>query len=206
MDTTSPASNGSLRFALLFRTAASHLQSLVLLIIRLAWGWELYLSGYRHLTHFSQTVDFFKSLHIPIPAASVAISGTTEMVGGLLLMAGLGARFISLPLVFNFCVAYATASIDSLKQLVYGGQYLSPRRYDSGRRSALEAVINDDAFPFLVTSLVMIAFGAGKISLDCLLARTIFRKTSAELDRVATNGIATTNDLPAPSPSRRGPG
>jgi uncharacterized membrane protein YphA (DoxX/SURF4 family) len=175
MNTRYPTSNGLFRFAFLFKHAASHLQSVVLLIIRLAWGWELYLSGYRHLTHFSSTVEFFQSLHIPMPSASVAISGATELVGGLLLMAGLGARFISLPLVLNFCVAYATASIDSLKQFAHGGQYLPSRRYGPGRLPALEAIINDDAFPFLVTSLLMIAFGAGKISFDYVITRWMFR-------------------------------
>jgi len=177
MNTTIARPNPLIRCALLYRRGVSYLRSAVLLVIRLAWGWELYLSGYRHLTHFQNTVDAFKGWHVPMPAASVAISGTTEMVGGLLIMAGLGARFISLPLFFNFCVAYATASIDSLRQFAFGGQYLPTRRYDAGRLSALEAIINDDAFPFLVTSLLMLAFGAGKVSLDHLIAKWWFPKS-----------------------------
>src|SRR5437773_10405474 len=87
----------------------SWLQSLALLIPRLGWGWVLYLSGYRHLHHVPAMVERFTGWGIPYPRMSVYVSGTTEMVGGVLLLLGLGTRLISLPLLFNFIVAYATA-------------------------------------------------------------------------------------------------
>jgi putative oxidoreductase len=133
----------------------------VLLLIRLAWGWELVESGFGHLTHLQQTTDFFASLHIPAPRANAILSGTTEMVGGALWMLGLGARLISLPLLINFCVAYLTASRDKVLHLFTQ----DPSNF-----------IDDTAFPFLVTSLVMIAFGAGRLSIDALIKHRLLRE------------------------------
>lgn len=143
-------------------TAASGpLQSAVLLGLRLTWGWQLLESGYGHLTHVQKTVDAFRGWGVPFPTVNVYISGTTELLGGLLLILGLAARFVSVPLVFNFLVAYATASRDTLKQLVAG----------PGRLNGYDAFINDAAFPMLALALLTLAFGPGKVSLDYLLAR-----------------------------------
>lgn len=138
----------------------SHLQSIVLLIFRLAWGWELLESGYGHLTHIQKTVSFFTQLGIPHPLANTYISGTTELVGGALLTVGLLSRLISIPLIFNFCIAYLTASHDEVVHFF---------RQDPSN------FIDDAAFPFLITSLLILAFGPGKISLDWLLARFFLR-------------------------------
>ena len=142
---------------------ASHLQSAVLLGLRLTWGWQLVESGYGHLTHVQKTVEAFKGWGVPLPEVNVYISGGTELVGGALLMLGLATRLISIPLVFNFLVAYATASRDTLKQL-----FLGPDRLDG-----YDKFINDSAFTMLVLALVMLAFGPGKVSLDYLLRRKL---------------------------------
>jgi putative oxidoreductase len=140
------------------------LQSPVLLFIRLVCGYDLCITARGHLTHVQKTADFFASLHIPFPVANVYISGGTEMVGGILLMLGLFSRFISIPLLFNFCVAYLTASPAAVKALFH----LNPDDF-----------IGDSAFPFLVTSLLILAFGPGKISLDYLLEKTCGKKSGA---------------------------
>ncbi|HWZ95832.1 MAG TPA: DoxX family protein, partial [Opitutaceae bacterium] len=117
------------------------------------------------LTNVGKTADFFTSLHIPFPVANVYISGTTELVGGILLMLGLFSRLISVPLLFNFCVAYLTASQGAVKELLH---FKNPDDF-----------INDSAFPFLVTSLLILAFGPGKISLDYLLEKLCGKKSGA---------------------------
>ncbi|HTQ30221.1 MAG TPA: DoxX family protein [Opitutaceae bacterium] len=151
-----------------FAAAAGCLQSVVLLFIRLAWGFQLLESGWGHLTHVGKTAQFFASLHIPFPTANVYISGTTELVGGALLMLGLFARGISIPLIFNFCVAYATDASSSIKELLQ----LSPDDF-----------INYTAFPFLVTSLLILAFGPGKISIDFLVEKFAGKKSGASATR-----------------------
>jgi putative oxidoreductase len=144
--------------------AASHLQSAVLLVLRLTWGWQLVESGYGHLTHIQQTIDAFKGWGVPFPELNVYISGSTEMLGGTLLIFGLATRAISIPLVFNFIVAYASASRDTFSELFHG---MLQKGYDD--------FINDAAFPFLMLALAMLAFGPGKASIDYLLQRTVFR-------------------------------
>jgi putative oxidoreductase len=139
------------------------LQCPVLLLIRLAWGFQLAESGWGHLNNVGKTADFFTSLHIPFPVANVYLSGTTELVGGVLLMLGLFSRLISIPLFFNFCVAYLTASHAAIEELLH---FKNPDDF-----------INDSAFPFLVTSLLILAFGPGKISLDYLLEKFCGKKS-----------------------------
>src|ERR1700733_9373723 len=86
--------------------AGTYLAPVVLLIIRVAWGWELVESGWGHLHDVDEMAKRFTEWGIPHPVLNVYVSATTEMVGGALWILGLGARIISIPLLFNFCVAY----------------------------------------------------------------------------------------------------
>jgi putative oxidoreductase len=139
---------------------ATFLCPIVLLLFRLAWGYELVQSGYGHLTHLDKTTQFFQSLHIPMPHANAVISGCTEFVGGWLLLVGLASRLICLPLIFNFCIAYATDGRDALHHIF----------------TAPENVVDYTAFPFLMTALLILAFGPGLFSIDALLKRTVFKR------------------------------
>jgi putative oxidoreductase len=145
--------------------AAGNLQSAVLLALRLTWGWQLAESGWGHLHHIQDTIDAFTGWGVPFPAVNVYISGSMELLGGTLLLLGLATRLISIPLVFNFIVAYAAASRDTFKEF-FAGQH--QKGYDD--------FINDAAFPLLMLALIMLAFGPGKASVDYLLKRTVFAK------------------------------
>ena len=142
---------------------ASNLQSFFLLFLRLTIAWQLAESGFGHLMNVQGTAQHFKEWGVPLPVLSVYISGTTELVGGIMLILGFGARLIAVPLLFNFIVAYATASRDNLVQLVFG-----PKRLEG-----YDAVINDAAFTMIVLSLAMLAFGAGRVSVDHLIRRRV---------------------------------
>jgi putative oxidoreductase len=148
----------------LFSRAASHLQSAILLFIRLAWGWQLLESGHGHLSNVAGTAKNFADWGVPFPTLNVYISGSTEMIGGALLMLGLMSRLISIPLFFNFCVAYLTASRDEFTHFFSQNP---------------DAIINDAAFPFLVTSVLILAFGPGKFSIDYLIQRFVIPRLSA---------------------------
>ena len=73
-------------------TVGTALQSPFLLIIRLYWGWQFFLTGKGKLTSLDKVTEFFASLHIPLPGFNAAMAGTTEMVGGLLILVGLASR------------------------------------------------------------------------------------------------------------------
>lgn len=155
-------SSGALaRFQRGLAALGSLLQPLVLLLVRVTWGYQLVESGWGHYTHIARTAAFFASLHVPLPEVSVYLSATTELLGGSLLILGLFARIVSVPLCFNFCVAYASASWPDLMTTLH----------QKGIGDAFDAFVNDTAFPFLVTSLLILAFGPGRIALDALIFR-----------------------------------
>ncbi len=160
-------------------TSGEYLRSVVLLIFRFSYGWKMYLSGYRHLHHVDAMVSNFKDWGVPLPRFNVYVSGTTEIVGGILLMLGLATRLISIPLVFNFLVAILTAGASNVRQAFLGGDLLKPN-YDAGRLGGLEAIVDDTAFPFFLTALVTLTFGAGKVSIDYLIYRLRYRRKKDE--------------------------
>lgn len=123
------------------------LQSAVLLFVRVTCGWNFYLTGKGKLGHLDATTEFFASLSIPAPHAHAVMIGSLEMVGGLFLLSGLLTRLISAPLAATMIVAYATAH----------------------REEAFVSLsdFSDQApFSFLVATLVCMAFGAGRLSVD----------------------------------------
>src|ERR1700761_2682926 len=79
----------------------SCLQSPLLLVIRLYWGWQFFETGKGKLMNLDKTAAFFDSIHIPWPHLNAVLAGSTECFGGLLLALGLGARIITVPLVFT---------------------------------------------------------------------------------------------------------
>lgn len=128
------------------------LTSLVLLLFRLLWGFGNIRSGYKHFANFEGTTGYFASLHIPYPAVAVCLSATAELVGGVMLMLGFGVRFACVPLFINFTVAYLTSGRPHLVNLLL-------------LRDA-DKFISYPALPYLMTSLLIFAFGAGRYSLD----------------------------------------
>ena len=149
---------------LLERRLLVHAQSGLLLLVRLVWGWQFFLTGKGKLGKLPQVTEFFASLmvvgrfHMPKPGLNAAIAGTTEMLGGLLLLLGLGGRVATIPLVFTMLVAYATAHYGEITQGWADDKFL-------------DAFVGAAPFPFLMASLLVLAFGAGKLSLDHLIAR-----------------------------------
>jgi len=144
-------------------------QSVVLLLIRLYFGFICMRSGYRHLANFDKTVEAFVGWHVPMPKVNVVISGTTELVGGAMLMVGLFSRLISIPLIFNFLVAIVSVS---LADPDYHDKILHFWNFP-------DVVLKDDAFPFLCTAVLVLFFGPGLLSVDALLRRVFYPKKTS---------------------------
>jgi len=138
-----------------FDTVANILQSPLLLVIRLYWGWSFAQTGWGKLTHLDRTAGFFESLNIPAPKLNAIMAGGTECLGGILLALGLFARPASVPLIFCMLVAYWTADHDALVAIT----------------SDPDKFVTATPFLFLLASLLVLAFGPGKLALDAWLGR-----------------------------------
>ncbi|CAN5477780.1 hypothetical protein BH18VER1_BH18VER1_18580 [soil metagenome] len=81
----------------------------------------------------------------------------TECVGGLLLVAGLASRVVSVPLMILLTVAYLTADLDKVKVI-----FSDPDKF-----------LATAEFLFFFAVVLIFAFGPGKFSLDWLLKRKV---------------------------------
>ena len=129
------------------------LQHWFLLALRLYFGYRFILTGWGKLENFDRTVGFFTKLGLPFPEINVVLAGGTELVGGALILIGLFTRLASFPLCFTMIVAYLTAH-----STAFFGFFQKPNEF-----------FTQAPFPFLFACLVLMFFGAGKISLDYLL-------------------------------------
>jgi putative oxidoreductase len=129
------------------------LQSPVLLLVRLYWGWQFFQTGRGKLMNLPKVTEFFESLGIPFPHAQAMLAGTTEVFGGLLLLIGLASRLISIPLMFLLTFAYLTADIDRVRVIF----------------SNSDKFVTADEFLFLFAVVVVFVFGPGTFSLDALI-------------------------------------
>jgi putative oxidoreductase len=130
-------------------------QPVLLLAIRLYWGWGFFQTGKGKLMNLEKTTAFFAELNLPWPTLNAIAAGVVEGVGGLLLVVGLASRFASGALIFTMGVAYATAHREELSQIF----------------SDTDTFTEAAPFLFLLASVIVFAFGPGKISADAWLGR-----------------------------------
>ncbi len=134
---------------------AGLVRSLFLLMIRLYWGWQFFLTGKGKFTHLERTTDYFASLHLPLPKLNAMLAASTEVVFGLLFLAGLGGRVVPVPLIGLLVVAYVTS-----EQAALHAFFSDPDKF-----------LTADPFLFLFAVVIVFVFGPGKLSLDALLAK-----------------------------------
>jgi putative oxidoreductase len=144
--------------------SASRLKSPFLLLVRLYWGWQMYVAGSAHLSDVPAMVERFQEWGVPFPTFNVYLSALTEILCGLLLVVGFASRLITIPLIVNFCVAYLTASREVLLNV-----FNDP-----------DAFVSDAAFLFLLASLIVFIFGPGALSIDALLRKLFGRSRHTE--------------------------
>src|SRR5437660_4331619 len=87
----------------------SYAQTPFLLFVRLYWGWQLAQSGWGKLHNIEKVTEFFMSLGLPAPGFTAHFIASLEFVSGILLILGLAARLIAVPLTINMIMAYIIA-------------------------------------------------------------------------------------------------
>jgi putative oxidoreductase len=155
-DTSNPIISGVNFLYRLLVTIGNHLQSPLLLFMRIVWGVQLMQAGWGKLTNIDKPIGYFHDLGIPFPVENAWLVSFTETFGGLFLLFGLLGRLTCIPLTINFIVAYITTEQDGLKDLLSFNT---------------DKFVADAAFPFLATALVILFFGPGAYSLDYLICR-----------------------------------
>jgi putative oxidoreductase len=106
--------------------------------------------------NLSGMAERFADWGIPAPAFNAALSGYTELIGGVLVMLGLFTRFISIPMVINMAVAIAVVKWKKL--------------------SGLDDFAEMDEPLYALSFLWLVFSGPGKASLDHLIQRLAARR------------------------------
>jgi uncharacterized membrane protein YphA (DoxX/SURF4 family) len=70
-------------------------------------------AGLGKLSSIDDTAWYFGSLGLPAPELMAWLAGSTELIGGVLLIVGLAVRWVAIPLMFTMAVAAGTAHWDN---------------------------------------------------------------------------------------------
>lgn len=129
------------------------------LLIRLTLGQGFMQAGWGKLHTLKQTTEYFAGLGIPAAGIQAPFVATLEFVGGAALILGLGTRLAALLLLSTMVVALATA---------HRTEFLAALRLVPEGDTGITSVV-----PWMwgLLLLVLVAHGAGRISLDALLSR-----------------------------------
>jgi len=137
-----------------FFTLVSYLQSPFLLLVRLYWGWQLAQSGWGKLHHLSSVGEYFATLGLPMPAQMAVFIACVEFFGGIFLALGLASRITGLVLTVNLTMAYVIGDREALLSFL----------------SVPDKFVAAAPFAFLMVALIVLIFGAGRISADTAIA------------------------------------
>lgn len=139
----------------LFVKAASALQSPLLLIVRVYWGWQLAQNGWGKLHNLERVTSFFTSLGLPLPGPTAVFIAIVEFLGGILLAIGFLSRPTALVITIDMAMAYFMADREALLSF-----FKDPGKFYAA-----------DPYTFLFAGLLILVFGAGRVSMDTLLER-----------------------------------
>ena len=124
-------------------------------LARLTVGLVFIGTGWGKLHTLPDVTDYFASLGIPAPGFNARLAATTEFVGGLLVLVGLGTRVVVLPMAFTMVVAILTAK--------------------RGDIHGLTDFVGLEEWSYIVFFLWLAIAGAGPLSLDRLVAPRLER-------------------------------
>jgi putative oxidoreductase len=137
------------------------------ILIRSMAGAVFLWEGVLKFVYVNQGVGRFTKLGFPFPELTAHFVGTLEIVGGLLLIAGLLTRLAAIPFVIEMVVAMLSTKI-----ALYLGTSplpLPPSPPQVGMWAVLHEVRSE--YAQLMSVLFLLAVGPGPWSVDALIAR-----------------------------------
>lgn len=137
-----------------FNTTIDKLSDLPLLFLRLILAYGFYTPAMNKWQDIHAIGDWFASLGVPVPQFQAYLAASTEIAGVVLLILGLGTRYIAVPLMITMLVAIKTV------------------HWENG----FDASENGYEIPlyYLLMLFTLFVYGSGKLSVDYLITR--FRK------------------------------
>jgi putative oxidoreductase len=121
------------------------------LLIRLFVGYFFFETGWAKTHNLDDFAHRFAQWGIPHPAFSAALSGYTELIGGVFTVVGLGTRIVSIPMMINMAVAILAVNLKHV--------------------SGLDDFVELDEPLYALSYLWLMIDGPGCVSLDYLIAR-----------------------------------
>jgi putative oxidoreductase len=137
----------------------NHLQSPLLLAIRLYWGWQSVQDGWGKLTHLDRVTQYFASLNLPAPHATALAVALVELVGGVLFTFGIASRLVSLLLFVNMTMAYLSVPDDRVN---FSHIFSKPDDFYGAT-----------PYTYWFAALLILILGPGLYALDTLIGRRL---------------------------------
>ena len=176
----------------------SVIRDIPLLGIRLLLAYAFYGPAMEKWNNMEATIAWFGNpdwgLGLPFPELNAYMAATTEIVGVVLLLLGIGTRLISIPMIFVMLMAWFTVHID------HGWLAIASSSADPGvadRLNMAREILNENGnyswltekgsfvilqngaefvMTYVVMLLTLISFGPGKISIEGILRYATFGK------------------------------
>jgi len=138
----------------LFAWIGRYLQSPLVLLLRLLFGGGFLTAGVGKILSIGFTAQGFAAAGIPYPEIMAWVVALVEILGGIMLIVGFESRIAAAILTVVMITALTTAH-----KAVFDILPTNPL-----------AITQEAPFPFLVTCLIVWAFGPGYFSVDAWLA------------------------------------
>jgi putative oxidoreductase len=130
-----------------------YLAPILLLLVRLYWGWQWTVTGFGKFTKFTKTSQYFASLGIRAAPLVTLLVAFFETLGGISLILGLGVHIMMIPLVVIMICAMVAAHRKAGAKM-----FKDPMTF-----------VTQPPMTFMLVALFVMVFGAGIFSLDYLL-------------------------------------